>query len=633
MKKRTTKVAALLASACMIASFSLTGCGGSSANTVAESTAATEAASKAAEETTTQAEETKAAAADTGNGTTPRNETLYFSGQQWGAINSWNPIGGNSNNAMAVTQRDGSRITVYETLFMYNMMDNDLHPLLGTEYSWDDDKMSAMTIKLNPDAHWSDGTPLTAADVEAAFNYNVWCESSYGVEMTAFMESVTAVDDHTVSVKAVLGEDGYAKDPNMIKQWLSKMYVLQKAYLEEVEKRSGSYEDMKMDKMEDFVSSGPYRSFFHDENKVVLVRDDNYWGQADSMWGKLPTPKYLAQNIYKDNGAALIAFEQGEVDISQSFNTDVQKLWEEKGLPITTYIDEAPYNIATTIPTLWYNMEKPGLDRVEVRKAIAMAVDYDQILSAAISNQAPSFKDVPRSMMNPTEPEQALIDHEALADLQWVGNDVDGANKLLDDAGIVDTDGDGIREADGVKLSFKAECPSGYTDWQATLEIVAASAKKIGIEIETYFPEITVWNVDQSTLNFDMIMVKVTGASITNPVYRCKQFLYGPFADGEVNFQGNYGHYRNAEADEILEKLPTETDQETLKKYYTRLNEIYLTDVPSFGLMYRPDMFYTVNESVWTGYPLDGDGTNVPPLVCMDGYGIAGLYNLKLVEE
>ena len=86
------------------------------------------------------------------------------------------------------------------------------------------------------------------------------------------------------------------------------------------------------------------------------------------------------------------------------------------------------------------------------------------------------------------------------------------------------------------------------------------------------------------------------------------------------------------EADEILDKLATETDEATLKQYYTRLNEIYLTDVPSFGLMYRPDMFYTVNESVWTGYPMQDDESNIPPTDCTDGYGIAALYNLELVE-
>ncbi|MDO4297789.1 MAG: ABC transporter substrate-binding protein [Lachnospiraceae bacterium] len=566
-------------------------------------------------------------------GSTPRNETLYFAGQQWGTINDWNPMSANSNNAMAIQQKDSTRTLIYETLFMYNLLDNQLYPLLGSEWSWDDEKMSAMTVKLNPDAHWSDGTPLTAADVVATFDYNVKCQSSYGVEMTAYIASMEAVDDQTVSIKSVVGEDGVAVNQLMIQQMLQKMYIMQKAYLETVEGRCESAEDMKLDKMDDLVATGPYKPYYDDDQKVVFVRDDNYWGQAESMWGSLPAPKFIAHTIFGGNDAGLTAFKQGEVDVSQQFNTDVQKMWEEEDLPVTTYIDEAPYNLASTIPSCWFNVEVPGLDRVEVRKAIAMATDYDQILASAMSNQSPSFSDVPRTMMNPSDPEQALFDHDALVDLQWTGNDIDGANALLDEAGIVDTDGDGIREADGVKLSFKAECPSGWTDWNASLEIVAASAKEIGIEIETYFPEASVWTDDYTTGNFEIMMNSVTGASITNPFYRCKQFLYGPYADNEINYQGNYGHYRNAEADEILDKLAVETDEATLKEYYTRLNEIYLTDVPSFGLMYRPDMFYTVNETVWTGYPMQDDGSNIPPTDCTDGYGIAALYNLELVEE
>lgn len=566
------------------------------------------------------------------DGSTPRNETLYFAGQQWGAINDWNPMSANSNNAMAIQQKDSTRTLIYETLFMYNLLDNELYPLLGSEWSWDDENMSAMTVKLNADAKWSDGTAVTAADVAATFDYNVKCESSYGLEMTAYIESVEAVDDLTVSIKSVVGEDGKAVNQLMILQMLQKMYIMQKAYLETVEARCESLADMKLDPMDDLVASGPYMPYYDDDQKVVFIRDDNYWGQAESMWGSLPVPKYIGHVIYKDNAAGLLALKSGEVDISQQFNTDVQKMWEEEELPITTYIDEEPYNLASTIPTCWFNVEVPGLDRVEVRKAIAMATDYDQVLASAMSNQSPSFTDVPRTMMNPSDTEQALFDHDALADLQWTGKDIDGANALLDEAGIVDTDGDGIREADGVKLSFKAECPSGWTDWNASLEIVAASAKEIGIEIETYFPEASVWTTDYTTGNFEIMMNSVTGASITNPYYRCKQFLYGPYADNEINYQGNYGKYRNSEADELLDQLAVETDEAAIKDAYTRLNEIYLTDVPSFGLMYRPDMFYTVNETVWTGYPMQDDGSNIPPTDCTDGYGIAALYNLELVE-
>ena len=162
---------------------------------------------------------------------------------------------------------------------------------------------------------------------------------------------------------------------------------------------------------------------------------------------------------------------------NQQFIANVQNLWEEEGLPIATYMDEAPYGICATMPTAWYNMEIPVLQVKEVRKAIAMAVDYDNIIENAMTNQSPSFADVPRSVMNPTDGEQAMYDHDAVKDLQWAGKDIEGAKALLDEAGIVDTDGDGYRELNGEKITLNACCPNGWTDWQAAMEIVAAAGQ------------------------------------------------------------------------------------------------------------------------------------------------------------
>ena len=63
--------------------------------------------------------------------------------------------------------------------------------------------------------------------------------------------------------------------------------------------------------------------------------------------------------------------------------------------------------------------------------------------------------------MNPSPGEQALYDHAAVASLQWVGSDIEGAKKLLDDAGIL-VNGDGWREFNGQKLSYVATCPNGW---------------------------------------------------------------------------------------------------------------------------------------------------------------------------
>lgn len=627
MKMTKKSLLAMLLAVSMTAS--LASCGGNTTTTSTESTpsstTSTEESSEAVSETSSETSgETETA------GSTPRNETLYFAGQQWGTINDWNPMSANSNNAMAIAQSDMSRVLIYETLFMYNMLDGSLHGLLATDYEWNDDQ-TELTVHMNPDAKWSDGTPVTAEDVAYTFDTHVKYSSATGVDYANYIESVEAVDEGTVVFHSLCDDTGTPINPLKVLEYIPKVYVMQKAYLQTVEERNGSdAEAMKLDKMEDLVASGPYKPYYDDDQKVVFVRDDNYWGQAESMWGKLPAPKYIAHTIYADNNAGQVALAAGEVDVCQQFITDVQKLWEEQELPIMTYMDEAPYGLCATMPTLWFNLTKPGLDQVEVRKAIAMAIDYDQIIASAMSNQSPTFAQVPRSIMNPTEAEQKLIDKDALADLQFNGKDIAGANALLDEAGIVDTDGDGIRDIDGVNLSYKAECPTGWTDWNASLEIVAAAGKEIGIDISTYFPDTNTFYNDMTTFNFDIVMNGTNGASVSNPWGRAMQLLSSTYNDLEINWSGNWGHYENARADELLALIPHETDEAVLKEYYTELSQIYLTDVPSVSLMYRPQLFYSVNETVWTNYPEEGD--DIPPTDCTDGYGIAALYELELVN-
>ncbi|MDI6618430.1 MAG: ABC transporter substrate-binding protein [Clostridiales bacterium] len=566
---------------------------------------------------------------------TPRNETLYFNGQQWGAINDWNPLSSNSNNAMGVGQKDSARTLIYETLYMYNMLDGKLYPLLADGDPVWNDAHTTLTVKINKDAKWSDGTAVTADDVAYTFDVNVKYETAAGLDYKGYIESIKAQDPSTVVITAKLNSSGQAINPLKVLEYLPKMYVLQKAYIQKVEARNNNdATKIKTDKMEDLVASGPYKPYIANDQKVVFQRDDNYWGKAASMWGKLPVPKYIGHNIFKDNASGDTAFKAGEVDVSQQFISDVQSMMS--GGKISTYLPELPYYVAATMPTAFYNLEKPGLDQVAVRKAIALAVDYDQIIKSAMSGYSPSFKDVPRSLMNPSDAEQKLVDQSALKSVQWAGNDVEGAKKLLDDAGIKDTDNDGIREYKGQKLSFKAECPQGWSDWNASLEIVAAAGKKIGIDIQTYFPDANTFYDDLSNQHFDIAMWSPSAAGISNPWTRAYGLLSSSYNSMKTQMIGNFGGFSDKRADELLSLIPHETDQAKLKSEYTELSKIYLTQVPSFSLMYRPELFYTVNETVWTNYPQKGlksdKGVEIPPYDLTDGYGIAGLYSIKLVS-
>ena len=395
----------------------------------------------------------------------PRDETLYFNGQQWGPVVCWNPYSSSCNNAMAIAQQDSARVTMFETPYLYDMLDGKVYPLLADgDYTWNSD-MTEITFKLKTAAKWSDGTPVTAEDVAYTWATHVKYNTPTGAANVDYIDTIEAVDSQTVVIKAKLDDAGKAVNPLLVAAYVSTNYVIQKAWTQALEERTGGDPTALLaDPAEDVAYSGPYHKYFADDTKVILVRDDDYWGQDASMWGKLPVPKYLAHTIFKDNAAGSVALAKGEVDVSQQFNSNINLLWEDYGLPISTYLPDAPYGIGASLPTAFYNLNSYGLDQIAVRKAIAIAVDYPTIIANAMTNQSATFDQVPRSLMNPTPGEQALYDHAAVADLQWAGNDVEGAKALLDDAGIVDTDGDGWREFDGQKLSYVATCPNGWSD-------------------------------------------------------------------------------------------------------------------------------------------------------------------------
>ena len=540
---------------------------------------------------------------------------------------------------MGVNQQDNARVVVFETPYIYNMIDGKQYPLLADgPWAWNA-KRTEITFKIKAAAKWSDGTPVTADDVAYTWTANLKYETQAGVNFKDYIDAITAVNPRTVLVKAKLSPDGKPVNPLEVIHYLSNNYVIQKAWTQTLEARcGGDATKFKADPADDFVSSGPYTKFFTDATKVIYIRDDNYWGKDKSMWGKLPVPKYLAHAMFADNNAGFAALKAGEVDVSQQFNANIQDLWLKDKLPISTYLPEAPYGIGASLPTAYYNLKSYGLDQVAVRKAIAMAVDYPTIISNAMTNQSATFSQVPRSLMNPTAGEQALYDHAAVKSLQWAGNDIEGAKKLLDAAGIK-VNSDGWREYKGKKLSYVATCPNGWSDWQAAIEVVAAAGKKIGIEITTNYPE---WSVYQTVVTntplpptgYDILMMWSDGAGPTQPWSRIRHLLSSEFANTNNNWNGNWGGYSNPAADALIKAIPLESDAAKLKADYTKLVRIYLTDVPSFTLMYRPQSFHAVNESVWTNFPRGDDGTKppVPPLDMTDGYAIAGLYNLKLVE-
>jgi peptide/nickel transport system substrate-binding protein len=549
----------------------------------------------------------------------PRSETLYFNGLQWGSPVALSPYHGNRNYSFLDTQRQ----VVFETLFLYNPLDAKLYPQIGDSYAWDGNNV---TIELNKNVKFSDGSPLVAADVVNSYQLAKEYQVGYSGYWN-YINAITATDDYTVVIEG----NPETINPKYIEQSLSELYITSKKYWDG-KKESGELGTRATALLEflawDCPGTGPYKPFIQDETKIVVSRNDEYWGQHPSRWGKLPSPKYLGMNIYKDNAAGDAAFRAGQVDVSQQFISQVWKIWEG-GIPAETYIPQAPYYMPGVMPSIVFNTTKPGLDDPAVRRAIAMSLDYNIIGQNAMSGYTAPY--VP-SLMLPTTPEQALIDAAALKPYQWSGDlatAMKEANQLLDEAGWV-KGADGIRAKNGVKLSFKAECPAGWSDWNASLEVVSQSGKAIGIDVSTYFPDAPIWQADKDNTTFDIIMDSPGGANIASPWSRAYFLSTENLAPvGTPNKVHNWGRWENARANEIIKALITESNPTAIKALWTELNIIYLQEMPMAGLMYRPSLFHTVYTGVWTDFPKQNDGSNIPPLMCIDGYGIAALYKIR----
>jgi len=549
----------------------------------------------------------------------PRNETLYFNGLQWGTPKG-NNVYGNTNNAFA---EQGHRQLQFETLFVYNLLDGKLYPQIGDSYSWSD---QTLTVKLNQNVKFADGTSLIAEDVVYDFDLaKKYCIGPSGYWQ--YLDSVTAKDDYTVIFQ---GKAPPHFNKKQMEQAISEVSITPKAYWESkilLNQLGDDVSDLVNFMGWDCFGTGPYKMFFYDNTKLVLIRNDDYWGKHSSRYGKLPVPKYIAHNIYESNADGDDALRRGEVDVSQQFVFQIWNMWES-GLPVETFISQLPYYIPGVIPSVIFNTTKPGLNDKAVRKAIAMALDYDVIGTSAMSGYTAKKQ---ASIMLPLPQEQALIDLNALKPYQWEGIDINGANRLLDSAGWV-FGVDGIRAKGGVKLSFKIECPYGWSDWIASLEVMPRVGRQLGMDITTYFPDAGTWSDDRFNCNFDMIMDSPGGQGVASPWSRAYAMMYSKYLPpiGTPNPVGNWGRYSNARVDAIIDQIANEKNINVLKSLWTELNKIYLDEMPVAGLMYRPWLFHQVNTSVWTGFPKLDDGTNVPPTIMADGYGIKGLYNLKL---
>jgi peptide/nickel transport system substrate-binding protein len=553
-----------------VASIAAAACSGGASPSAAPATGAPATAAPSAEATPAPSE----AAVES----YPRNETLYTTGKQWGPPSTWNPL--DPNAAMGVVGLQ------YETLFLFDPLADKFDPWLAESASWTDP--TTYTIKVRSGMTWSDGQPITADDV--AFTIGLAKIKVVGSNIWDFVSDATATDASTVVVK--FSAPAY-------QQWALWTYnspIVPKHIWE-----AKANEDILKDTNANGVGSGPYMYKTAAEDRMVWVRNDNWWAKkALSLEVK---PKYIVDIVNGANNIALGRLMQGDFDLSNNFLPGIATL-VDKGY-VSTYYKTAPYMLSANTAWLVTNDKKAPLDDKDFRRAIAFAVNVPDIVNKVYGNIV--------AAADPTGLLPTWAKYVDTAQVNQLGFSYDPkkAEAILLAAGYK-KGGDGFFTGkDGAAIKLTIMVPSGWSDWEAARDVIVASLKKVGINAEAKITDYNGLVNDRNNGNFDLVLnneVQLSNSPWTYYDYMFRQPLMS--AEGKNR---NFGSYENADAWALvqeLDKTPVD-DVAAAKEITSKLQKISLTDMPVIPLWYN-GLWSQVSNVVWTNWPSD-EGEHILP--------------------
>ncbi|MCB1334746.1 MAG: peptide ABC transporter substrate-binding protein [Roseivivax sp.] len=367
---------------------------------------------------------------------------------------------------------------VIEPLGRYDP-DGALVPYLATEIPTVENggvsaDLTSITWKIKEGLLWSDGTPFTAEDVKFTADYCM--DPSGGCAQLAKFDGVGSVDViDPLTVKVTFK----APTPNPYGPFMGgQSPIIQKAQFEAC---MGANASSCTEQNFNPIGTGPFKVVeFRPNDVITMEANPNYRDPAKPAFAKL---------TFKGGGdaeaAARAVMQTGEFDYAWNLQLapDVIKSIAEggKGTPVSafgTLVERIEMNMTDPSPDLPEGERStvahphPFLSDVRVRKALSMAIDRALLVELGYGQAGR-----PTCNLVPAPANYASDNTDCLA------QDIEGAKALLEEAGWTDSDGDGIRDKDGKKMSilYQTSTNAVRQDFQA---VIKEWWSEIGVETE-----------------------------------------------------------------------------------------------------------------------------------------------------
>lgn len=386
---------------------------------------------------------------------------------------------------------------------------------LATDYQVSEDGLT-WTFTIREDVKFSDGEPLTAADV--AFTFDTALASANSEADLSMLERVEAPDDKTVVFHLT-------KPYNAFLYTLAVFGIVPEHCYE-----AGAYG-------ENPIGSGRYLLKQWDRGQqVILEANPDYYGKA-------PNIKTVII-LFMEEDAALAAAKAGEVDIAYTSATYSEEQVDGYELLACKSVDSRGISLPTkpsgNSVTVEGDMVYEGGNDVTCDLAIRQAMSYGLDRQAMIDNVLNGYGQVAYSVSD---------------NMPWSSEDMKApydeqkAKQLLADGGWKDSDGDGILEKNGTAASFTVYYPSTDSVRQALTAEFSNQMRKLGIEV--LYEGIGNWDELYLKMYSDPI---IWGWGSNSPVENYQ--LY------HTNGACNYTGYSNEETDRLFDEALAATDMD-----------------------------------------------------------------------
>ncbi|UCC83513.1 MAG: hypothetical protein JSW46_00855 [Gemmatimonadota bacterium] len=478
--------------------------------------------------------------------------------------------------SMDETSQEFQGFVLFTPLIRY---DEDLAPTPYLAESWDTVTTRSgslvLTFRLRDDVKWHDGVPTSAYDVKFTFDRIRDERTSYpNASLLALYDSAVVQDSFTIAFHLT-------RHPGYMDPW-RRISPMPEHILGDVAPAELRHHPFGTERP---LGNGPFRFVEHRSgDRWVFEANPDF---AESLGGR----PYLDRLVYRyipEPTTRLAELLAGEVDVYLVVAPDqVAEIVAHPDARVITY-ENRNYAFIN------WNGRRTFFQDPKVRRALTLAIDRQRIV------------DVARQGLGSVAQGPVPPFHWAYhSDMEPLPHDPERARALLDSAGWLDGDGDGVREKDVYEASFELKTNQGNPTREQILTLVQADLAKVGVRANLQIQEGQSLRADitNSERRFDAFALGWSADFNLDDriIFACSQ-LDGPY---------QWASYCNRRVDEILDQVAILEDRSRALPLWHEYQEILQWEQP-YTFLYYDVRANAVRERVRdVGMDIRGDFTSV----------------------